>query len=830
MKRWLILFVASIAALVATAPARAQTSLSNGYCEVGASKALLSGLPSTNFQMGVIPFCTITVFLHGTTTPATIYADQSNTPLTNPFTATNLGYWQFWASNGATYDVIGSGGNAPNTYPAPTLIPGGGGGGGGGSSAPQFSVQFALNASGQFGSDPNITINPTDHSLSVAGAGTGSIELVDSVSVNGVTQTVQPGTTDYTYSWPQTLPAVSGCSTATSTGLGSFQGCITGFTPPSIASAITAATNTGPVIIPGNYTGSDRFSSNQFGVKLEDERPLCLTVAGGNCTATNPNAPVRVVSAADYGAVCKGVGSGIVDTAALQAALDTQYTYNQPTASNVPTVVRLPMGACVISYPLEVGLYGAIQGQGVNSYLVCNYQIWVGSDYNCLEMTYNGPMPGGASQAARKFSDFSIIGIGSVPQKPSSTAISIIDTSGQYDPTSWAFPNMDFDNIFISDFDTAFYAEDMVNTSMNFLNIIGVRRGIVFNGQVVNVMMGHINLETGSLANTSTSGVTTGMMLLANSKYIGGTCGTDGYYCGTQGIILHDSSIDAFGTGVEIGACVQCDLHDNLIDQNGAGNLGNTGIQIDQFGVSGYGTFITKNVIGLLQTSGAFGIYSRATNGAGNEALYITDNQFFIDAGLPPTGEGDFGIVMAGTGGSGLFQTHIDRNNFSGLTEGIVLESNLQWSSINDNIGYGQTTYLINLAGIGGTPAQTNLQLDGNQEADDVPVINFGASTGYRVGWNISNVQWIGTQQATVSGCTISSGAIGNTCNNTITFPTALHNTNYLPQCQAVGGSGLWTVGQVNTLTDTTFIVPSVAMTTSATGGGSISCSVSSLQ
>jgi hypothetical protein len=323
------------------------------------------------------------------------------------------------------------------------------------------------------------------------------------------------------------------------------------------------------------------------------------------------------------------------------------------------------------------------------------------------------------------------------------------------------------------------------------------------------------------------------MALLANSKY-SASCGTDGIYCGTQGIYLHDSSIDSFGVDLEIGPCVQCNIHHNLFDQAGAGDLGNTAIQIDEYGVSGYGTWITDNTIGLLQTSNSYGIYSSAWNTAGNEGLSITGNQFFIDAAKPPTGGGAYGIVLAGTGGEGLTQAHIDKNNFAGLTEGIVLEQPITYSTIKDNVGGGgMTTYLINLAGAGGSPVLTALQVDGNTDSDSIPVVNFGSSTGYKLGYNQSPSQFTGTQTVAAAGCTISAGAIGNSCSNTITFSTAggqpMFNTSYRFTCTASGGSGAWTVGN-GVPTDTTLTIPSVALSATSTGGGYIACSLMSVQ
>ena len=113
MKRlaWILILVSTAAA--------AQTGTVQGYCDQGATSALVQGLASTNPLQGIIPSCLITVYLTGTTNLATIYADGSNTPLANPFTASSKGAWLFWAATSQGYDVVLSGGIAPNNYPSP---------------------------------------------------------------------------------------------------------------------------------------------------------------------------------------------------------------------------------------------------------------------------------------------------------------------------------------------------------------------------------------------------------------------------------------------------------------------------------------------------------------------------------------------------------------------------------------------------------------------------------------------------------------------------------------------------------------------------------------
>lgn len=107
---WLLLAFASIA--------RAQTSPIQDWCEGGSVKAQTQGLQSTNTLQGSYPRCTVTVYITGTATRATIYADSSNTPLTNPFTANTNGSFTFWAASVQGYDITVSGG-IPIPLPQP---------------------------------------------------------------------------------------------------------------------------------------------------------------------------------------------------------------------------------------------------------------------------------------------------------------------------------------------------------------------------------------------------------------------------------------------------------------------------------------------------------------------------------------------------------------------------------------------------------------------------------------------------------------------------------------------------------------------------------------
>lgn len=167
-----------------------------GYCDLGGSKAQVSGLGSTNYQQGDIPGCTISVYLHGTQTLATLYADDNNTPLSNPFTAVvspspNAGFYIFWAEVNHGYDVVASGGTPPNTYPAPQTIKevflGGSGGGGGTPCGILYDIQLN-DPLGTFGCDSGIFYeNPTTHTANLGTPSVGGTVVVQGPTDGTVT-------------------------------------------------------------------------------------------------------------------------------------------------------------------------------------------------------------------------------------------------------------------------------------------------------------------------------------------------------------------------------------------------------------------------------------------------------------------------------------------------------------------------------------------------------------------------------------------------------------------------------------------------------------------
>jgi hypothetical protein len=81
----------------------------SGNCELGGNVVVTQGLNATPKVQASYPGCTVTVYQTGTIVLATIYSDNLNTPLSNPFTANlTTGQWFWYAANGR-YDVKLSG-------------------------------------------------------------------------------------------------------------------------------------------------------------------------------------------------------------------------------------------------------------------------------------------------------------------------------------------------------------------------------------------------------------------------------------------------------------------------------------------------------------------------------------------------------------------------------------------------------------------------------------------------------------------------------------------------------------------------------------------------
>lgn len=99
-----------------------------GYVEHGGNSVTTGNLVSTTKVQKSFPLSTVTVYLTGTTTLASISSDSGGTPKANPFTADSTGFWFFYGADGTVFDIkfSGTGVSSPWTITGLTNASGGG--------------------------------------------------------------------------------------------------------------------------------------------------------------------------------------------------------------------------------------------------------------------------------------------------------------------------------------------------------------------------------------------------------------------------------------------------------------------------------------------------------------------------------------------------------------------------------------------------------------------------------------------------------------------------------------------------------------------------------
>lgn len=150
-----------------------------GWCQLGAQTVTTIGISSTNFFQQTFKSCTVTIYNNGTLVLATIYSDNSSTPLANPFTATTTGLWGFYAANGR-YDVSLTGGGivSPITYSDILLTDVGSGGAI--TSINGLTATSQTLATGSAGSDFNISSVTSTHTFNLPTASASKRGLLSS--------------------------------------------------------------------------------------------------------------------------------------------------------------------------------------------------------------------------------------------------------------------------------------------------------------------------------------------------------------------------------------------------------------------------------------------------------------------------------------------------------------------------------------------------------------------------------------------------------------------------------------------------------------------------
>src|SRR6266849_1859743 len=231
MKRLLLIILLT---LLAPLTARANSN-ARGWCEDGAQLVITSGLNSTTQVQASFPQCVVTVLIHGGGA-ATIYSDNAATPtpLANPFTASTIGQWNFYVSNGR-YDITlsGAGFPAPVTYSDVVV-----------SDSTLFTALTQCVV--VFTATPVFTTNVCSlFSMTLTGNVTSSTTQTPSTGQQAVFIICQDNAGSHTFAWPASFsspPIINSVANSCTTGLFVYDGTVWRSIGVSGASSITSGT------------------------------------------------------------------------------------------------------------------------------------------------------------------------------------------------------------------------------------------------------------------------------------------------------------------------------------------------------------------------------------------------------------------------------------------------------------------------------------------------------------------------------------------------------------------------------------------------------------
>jgi hypothetical protein len=616
----------------------------------------------------------------------------------------------------------------------------------------------------------------------------------------------------------------------------------------TVQAAVNAAGSTGNVVILPNYTGTDTwtFAANTW-IRVIDLRPYA--------TGGNQHYPGGIVQASEFGALCAGNSNdGPAINAAIQASIVIAAQAYDSAYPNVAPTVQVPQGLCITHEPILVQGFGSLQGAG-NATTIQAAEPWTG-DTNIIEVVNNytgtSSLPNGLPVSAQTNRYVRNLNLQYLASTRAMTGIKVWNQTGSSatlpypagaNPEAYQLPDVQLDHLSIFAMDQAIDLEDCNGCSVNYVLANFVRIGLEVNGNVFAQGINNVTFENGSYTYSSIkTGPSYGIVTQAETRYL---CSNTSLNCSTgtstlsqtvspQGCGITGSDITTFDTDLYIANCQGASITNNGFDYGGDGAQGtgaaNPTVKIAP---SLYIQF-DNNYFANAQAGANVIEVQAATFAPGDtsnrDGLWITNSQSIQNYAETGTVTGSGIYFDAPTSSTYVHRNvYIQNNNFQDLAYGIYLASPVTYSVIRGNYGAAIEDGLIDVFYAGSTSFQSTIIAD-NTTPDAVNAVLETSGGGYILGYNQSPAQLTGTQTVAVTGCSITAGAIGNFCNNTITISSAggqpYPNASYTIVCSGNNGTGNWATGNPNTITGTSFVVPSIAQSTTATGGGSINCSL----
>jgi hypothetical protein len=616
------------------------------------------------------------------------------------------------------------------------------------------------------------------------------------------------------------------------------------FYPPTIAQAIANAGQTGSVTIPGNYQGTDAWT-NPNNVRVFDQRPFNPTNSN---TYTGQLTPGTTLKARDYGALCNGSND---DTAAINAATGAQVGLvgGQIQPSHPPTgpvTVELPQGTCIIRAPIVMSGYGSLVGSGSGTTLLAA-EPFACNSYGCdmvqvTEPYVNPPQLSRTAGRAVRNINFqyaatatAIVGV-HIFNQAGATQLTPYPAGAQY--ALYQLPAVTVSNNAFFALDTAVRVDDCNQCTVANNNISFVRMGIMQYGNAYSFSAASDTLTSGNGAFTPTAAPTYGYWAGGRNAYF---CSNTSPGCSSGTVTPTElfpqgcgfsGAMAGFDYDVYVPNCQGLSISGGF-DYGGNGGQPTVPHPAIYIGGTVLITQIVNSFVANAQCAGNGIEIGAPSANAGTSELYndlLIENTYFTNYCTgAPSGAG----VVFDAGNFYRRGAKLVDNTFWNVGYGFTVGHGLQYSVIRGNYGsfMAGTGSLINLnAGTPGATSFSGTVIADNTDSNNQLVVYDQAGGGYTLeGINQSGntltapYQFLGTQRAFATGCTITSGAVGNNCTQTVSWPIPFADSTYLPSCTLQGGTGSF-VSQVNIVNGSSVNAIESSILSSGTGGGTIVC------
>ena len=547
--------------------------------------------------------------------------------------------------------------------------------------------------------------------------------------------------------------------------------------------------------------------------------------------------PVATVKASEYGVLCNTSHDDYPNLqAAVNAATVVAGGAYVPSYPIVPATIELPQGLCRISAPIIINGFGSLSGSANGTWLQ-PLEPWPGGAMVIVRFPY-GQLQGGVNGEAtinRYIKDINFTYGGN---KEAITGIQVQNLTGSSSKTPYPAgadvahfqePGIRIEGNTFLELDTAIDLEDCGECFITQNQINFVRAGIVDGGNNFAIYVDNNALQNGAYRFTSfKSGPTVGIISSTEMRWIcsnanancsGGTA-SQTQAVSPQGLTVSNTDIAGFDIDADIVNAQGLDLHDNGFDYGGGGPqaVPNPTLYLGRLNWAQIHHNLIANSRADSNPVNVAPAGSSPTDTNFLDGLWITDN--YIQSYANSKGSG----VNLLPGAFARRNVYITNNQFFKLAHGIEVATPLTYSVLRGNYGFAMTGSLIRLNAPGAASYLGTVIAD-NTTSNNVSVLSDIAGGGYTLGYNQSPAQHLGTTYGATNGCTYAAGAIGNSCNTTVIWENPFNDQLYAAQCTLNGGNGLNTVAGYSIADGRSIRVSEAALSTTATGGGSITCS-----